>query len=405
MALIVQKFGGSSVADIEKIRNVARKAIREKKAGNDVVVVVSAMGKTTDNLLNMAHQLSQTPSPRELDMLASTGEQVTIALLAIALHEEGYKAISMTGPQVGIVTDDVHVKAKILHINDERLRDLLAEGNIVIVAGFQGATVDGAITTLGRGGSDTTAVALAAVLKAHRCDIYTDVDGVYTCDPRIVKNARKLDQISYDEMLELATLGAKVLHNRSVEFAKRYNVPLQVLSSFNDVPGTMVVKETRKMEDIVVSGVAYNRNEAKVAILGVPDRPGVAADIFDALHNSHIVVDMIIQNVGHEGTNDLSFTVNRGDLRQAMKCAEKVSKKIGARGVESDPNVAKVSVVGAGVQSHTDVAAKMFRALADKSINIQSISTSEIKISCVINEKDVDTAVQAIHDALDLGAE
>lgn len=403
MGIIVQKFGGSSVADVEKIKNVARRAMREQDAGNQVVVVVSAMGKTTDKLLGMAHELNEAPSARELDMLASTGEQVSIAMLAIALHAEGRKAVSMTGPQVGILTDEIHAKAKIVRISDERLRRRLDEGNIVIVAGFQGATVNNEITTLGRGGSDTTAVALAAVLKADRCDIYTDVDGVYTCDPRIVKNARKLEAISYDEMLELATLGAKVLHNRSVEFARKYNVPLQVRSSFNDNPGTLVVKESKEMEDIVVSGVAYNRSEAKISILGLPDRPGIAADVFGALHDAHIVVDMIIQNVGHDGTNDLSFTVGRGDLREALACAEKIAEQIGARGVESAPNVAKVSVVGAGMQSHTDVAAKMFRALAEQNINIQSISTSEIKISCVIAEEDVDKAVQAIHDALDLG--
>jgi len=406
MALIVQKFGGSSVADADKIRNVARKAMREQDRGHQVVVVVSAMGKTTDKLLALAREISPHPSPRELDMLASTGEQITIALLAIALHEAGRKATSMTGPQVGIVTDEVFTKAKIVHIGGEsRIRRRLEAGEIVIVAGFQGATSDGEITTLGRGGSDTTAVALAAALKADRCDIYTDVDGVYTTDPRVVPNARKLAEITYDEMLEMATLGAKVLHNRSVEFAKRYNVPLQVLSTFNDVPGTMVVKEKKRMEDIIVSGVAFNRSEAKVAILGIPDHPGAAADIFDALHDAHIVVDMIIQNVGREGTNDLSFTINRGELREALACAEKAAKKIGAKGVESDPNIAKVSVVGAGVQSHTDVAARMFRALAEKNINIQSISTSEIKISCVIAEADVDVAVQAIHDALELGAE
>ncbi|MCX7045088.1 MAG: aspartate kinase [Candidatus Sumerlaeota bacterium] len=403
MALIVQKFGGSSVADTKLIRNVAHKVIREQDKGNQVVVVVSAMGKTTDKLLSLARELSENPDPRELDMLASTGEQVSIALLAIALHAQGRKAISLTGPQVGIITDDSHSNARISSINDERLRRALDEGNNVIVAGFQGMTEDGEITTLGRGGSDTTAVALAAILKADRCDIYTDVDGVYTADPRIVKNARKLDEITYDEMLELATLGAKVLHNRSVEFAKRYNVPLQVLNSFNDHPGTMVVKETKKMEDIVVSGVAYNRAEAKVSIIGVPDRPGVAADIFGALSEAGIVVDIIIQNVSHSGLNDISFTVARGDLKKTLGVIDAAAKKIGAQAIESNPGIAKVSVVGAGMQSHTGVAARMFRALASKGINILSISTSEIKISCVINEQDVDAAVQVIHDALELG--
>ncbi len=402
MALVVQKFGGTSVADTEKIRNVARKVIREREAGNDVVVVVSAMGKTTDQLLAMAYELTQNPSLRELDMLASTGEQITIALLAMALHEMGHKAVSMTGPQVGILTDNIHSKAKIVQISDQRLREQLETGHIVIVAGFQGATVDGSITTLGRGGSDTTAVALAAVLKADCCDIYTDVNGVYTCDPRLVPNARKLEAITYDEMLELATLGARVLHNRAVEFAKRYNVPLQVRSSFNDEPGTMVVKETGNMEDIIVSGVAYNRTEAQIKVYGLPDHPGVAAELFKALHDARIVVDMILQNVGHDDTNDLSFTVAREDLNAALDCAKAVAERVGAREVIVSPNIAKVSVVGAGVQSHTDVAANMFKALADKQINIQSISTSEIKISCIIAEEDVDKAVQAIHDALDL---
>ncbi|MFH0792735.1 MAG: aspartate kinase [bacterium] len=402
MALIVQKFGGSSVADEEKIKNVARKVIREKDAGNDVVVVVSAMGKTTDNLLAMAHRISENPDAREIDMLASTGEQISIAMMAIALHSMGYPAISMTGPQVGIVTDSVHRKAKIVKVNTGRLRKHLNEGKIVVVAGFQGSTTDGEITTLGRGGSDTTAVAIAAALKADLCDIYTDVDGVYSADPRIVKNPRKLKEISFDEMLELASLGAKVLHSRSVEIAKNFNVRLQVRSSFTDEPGTLVVKEVKNVEDIVVSGVAYNRSEAKVSILDVPDRPGIAAEVFEALSAKNIVVDMIIQNVGTDKKNDISFTVNRGDLKAAKEVTEALVKKMGASAASYDSHIAKVSVVGVGMQSHCGVAATMFRALASKNINIEMISTSEIKISCLIDEKDVDKAVQAIHEQFEL---
>lgn len=398
MAIIVQKFGGSSVADPERIRNVARIAIREQDRGNQVVVVVSAMGKTTDGLLALAHQITEFPDPREIDMLISTGEQVTIAMLAIAIQAAGHQAISFTGPQVGILTDNAHRKAKIVKINDEKIRRELDANRIVIVAGFQGMTSDNEVTTLGRGGSDTTAVALAAVLKAEVCDIYTDVDGIYTADPRIVKEARKLDRVSYDEMLELASLGSKVLHSRSVEFGKNYNVPIQVRSSFEDVPGTMVVKEAKEMEDIVVSGVAYNRNEAKVSILGVPDRPGIAAELFGKLGAANICVDMIIQNVGAEGHNDISFTVSKEDLSDALKVTEAAAKELDAKEVVSDRNIAKVSVVGVGMKSHAGVAATMFSALAKNDINIDMISTSEIKISCVIHEKDVDRAVQVIHE-------
>lgn len=404
MAIIVQKFGGSSVADPDRIRNVARLAIREQDRGHQVVVVVSAMGKTTDNLLALAHQITDNPDPREIDMLISTGEQVTIAMLAIAIQSMGHSAISFTGPQVGIITDSAHRKAKIVRINDEKIRRELDAGRIVIVAGFQGMTGDNEVTTLGRGGSDTTAVALAAVLKADVCDIYTDVDGVYTADPRIVKNARKLERISYDEMLELASLGSKVLHSRSVEFGKNYNVPIHVRSSFVDVPGTMVVKEAKEMEDIVVSGVAYNRNEAKISIMGVPDRPGIAAELFGKLGAANVCVDMIIQNVGGEGLNDISFTVSKEDLTDALKVAEEAKAQMGAREVRSDKNIAKVSVVGVGMKSHSGVAATMFRALAKNGINIDMISTSEIKISCVIDEKDVDRAVQAIHEEFELQA-
>jgi aspartate kinase len=400
--LVVQKFGGSSVADVEKIKNVARKAIREKKNGNDVVVVVSAMGKTTDQLIAMAHQITDDPNPREMDMLMSTGEQVSIAMLALAINSMGEKAISFTGPQVGIITDSTHRKARIKSINAEKIHRALKEGNIVIVAGFQGITTENDITTLGRGGSDTTGVALAAALKADVCDIYTDVDGVYTTDPRIVPNARKLEKITYDEMLELASLGAKVLHSRSVELAKNYNVVIQVRSSFDDRPGTLVVKEDKSMEDIVVSGVAYNRNEAKISIVGVPDRPGMASEIFSRIADAHIVVDMIIQNVGEDGKNDISFTVAKEDFVHTLKIAGKLCKELGADEVRSDDKIAKVSVVGVGMKTHCGVAAKMFRALAKAGINIEMISTSEIKISCVIRGEDLNKAVQAIHDELEL---
>ena len=402
MSLIVQKFGGSSVADADRIRNVARLAMAEQQRGHKVVVVVSAMGKTTDRLLALAQEITDQPDPREIDMLISTGEQQTIAMLAIAIMAGGGKAISFTGPQVGITTDNAHRKAKIVSINTEKITRELDAGKVVIVAGFQGMTGDNEITTLGRGGSDTTAVALAASLRADVCDIYTDVDGVYTADPRIVKEARKLDRISYDEMLELASLGSKVLHSRSVEFGKNYNVPIHVRSSFEDVPGTMVIKEAKEMEDIVVSGVAYNRNEAKVSILGVPDKPGIAAEVFGRIGSRNIVVDMIIQNVGADGRNDISFTVGKEDLEEALKVAQEIAKEMGADRAVADKDIAKVSVVGVGMKSHAGVAATMFRALAKNNINIEMISTSEIKVSCVIREADIDRAVQAIHDEFEL---
>ena len=402
MGLIVQKYGGSSVADVERMKEVARRIIAEADRGHQVVVVVSAMGKTTDGLLNLVAQVTDRPDPREIDMLLSTGEQVSISILSMVLHSMGRKALSMTGPQVGILTDNAHRKARIREINDKPIREWLDSGHIVIVAGFQGATVNGEITTLGRGGSDTTAVALAAALKADRCDIYTDVDGVYTTDPRVVKDARKLDFITYDEMLELASLGAKVLHSRSVELAKNFNVPLQVLSSFTGAAGTMVVKEYDRMEDIVVSGVAFNRQEAKISILGVPDKPGMAAQLFSGLGQANFVVDMIIQNVGSDGRNDISFTVARDDLDGARELTEAFCKANGAREVTVDNNIGKVSVVGVGMKSHSGVAAMMFGALAKENINIEMISTSEIKISVVISADDIDRAVQAIHRELEL---
>ena len=392
------------MADVEKVRNVAKKVLREKENGNQVVVVVSAMGKTTDALQDMALELTQDPPPREMDMLMATGEQVSIAMLAIALHSMGHDAISFTGPQVGIITDTAHRKARIKSINANKIRKAIDAGKVVIVAGFQGCTMDQDITTLGRGGSDTTAVALAAALNADVCDIYTDVDGVYTADPRIVEKARKLDKITYDEMLELASLGAKVLHSRSVELAKNYNVVIQVRSTFENKPGTLVVKEDKSMEDIVVSGVAYNKKEAKISIVGVPDKPGMAAEVFSRIAREQIVVDMIIQNVGEEGKNDISFTVSKEDFRQTLKIAEDLKNELGANEVRSDENIAKVSIVGVGMKAHCGVAAKMFKSLAENGINIDMISTSEIKISCVIDENDMERAVQAIHKELELEA-
>jgi aspartate kinase len=405
MGLIVQKFGGSSVADVERIKNVARKVIAEADRGNQVVVAVSAMGKTTDKLLKMVAEVTDSPNPREVDMLLATGEQVAISMLAITLQSMGRKAISMTGPQVGIMTDAVHGRARIKDVNSGKLRELLDDGYIVIVAGFQGSTLDGQITTLGRGGSDTTGVALAAALKADRCDIYTDVDGVYTTDPRVVPTARKLDVITYDEMLELASLGAKVLHSRSVELAKNFSVPLQVLNSFNDNPGTMVVKEHDKMEDIVVSGVAFNRNESKISIIGVPDKPGMAAKLFQALGEAGVSVDIIVQNIGSAGRSDISFTLGRADFRRGREVTEKFSSDHGCGRVETAENVGKVSVVGIGMKSHGGVAATMFGALAKAGINIDMISTSEIKISVVIDADQIDDAVQAIHTEFELESE
>lgn len=405
VSLIVMKFGGTSVADPDKIRAAAARAAAEEKAGNQVIVVVSAMGKTTDNLIAMAHEIHRDPPAREMDMLMTTGEQVTIALMAIAIESMGVGAISFTGGQVGIYTDSVFRKARIRHINDERLREALDDRKIVVVAGFQGISDDNEITTLGRGGSDTTAVALAAALQADRCDIYTDVDGIYTADPRVVKTARKLDRITFDEILELASVGAQVLYHRAVEIAANYNIPLQVRSSFRDVPGTLVVKEAESMEDIQISGVAYNRNRAKISLIGVPDRPGMAADVFGQLADRHIAIGMIIQNVGSQGLNDISFTVDSTDANDALDVSREICEQMGAQDVVLDPHVAKVSVVGVGIKSHTEVAARMFRALASNDINIESITTSEIRISCLIREDDTDKAVQAIHDEFALGEE
>lgn len=398
MALVVQKYGGTSVGSIEKIKNVAGKVIKSKEKGNDVIVIVSAMAGETNKLVTMANEISARPDEREYDVLVSTGEQVTIALLAMSIIEMGHKARSYTGNQVRILTDSSFSKARIKKIDDEHLRKDLREGNIVVIAGFQGVDEKGNITTLGRGGSDTSAVAIAAALKADVCEIYTDVDGVYTTDPNICPSARKIDRISYEEMLELASLGAKVLQIRSVEFAMKYNVPLHVKSTFLDNPGTLVTKEDKKMESVVVSGIAYDKNEAKISIIKVPDRPGIASKIFGAIAKKHVNVDMIIQNASEDALTDLTFTVPRADLTKALDVVKKVAKEIGAKGVVSDENIAKVSIVGLGMRNHSGVAAKMFETLSKENINILMISTSEIKVSCVIESKYAELAVRVLHD-------
>jgi aspartate kinase len=399
MSLIVQKYGGTSVADVERIRNVARRVTACRQRGDDLVVVVSAMAGETNRLLALARDVCPEPDRRESDVLVSTGEQVTTALLAMALTHGGCPAVSLLGHQIRIATDSAFGKARIQSIDDARIRAELAAGRVVVVAGFQGVDDDDNITTLGRGGSDTSAVALAAALRADSCEIYTDVDGVYTSDPRICPQARKLDRISYEEMLELASLGAKVLQIRSVEFAKRYGVPVHVRSSFTDTEGTWVVEEEASMENILVSGVTSDRDEAKITLLRVPDQPGLAARLFGPIADANIVVDMIIQNASAEGTTDLTFTVPKADFRQAMTLVEKLAREIGAAGIRTDEAVAKVSIVGLGMRSHAGVAAKMFRTLADVGINIQMIATSEIKTSVVIDAKFAELAVRVLHDA------
>ena len=407
MALIVQKFGGTSVGSAERIKNVAKRIARWKAQGHDIVVVPSAMSGETNRLIGLAKEISAAPNPRELDVIASTGEQVTIGLLSMALHEEGLKAKSYTGPQVKVLTDSTFTKARILSIDDAKIRKDLAEGNVVVVAGFQGADEDGNITTLGRGGSDTSAVALAAALKADECQIYTDVDGVYTTDPRVVPEARKLDTITFEEMLEMASLGSKVLQIRSVEFAGKYKVKLRVLSSFEDEgEGTLItVEEENKMEQPIISGIAFNRDEAKLTILGVPDLPGVAYKILGPIADANIDVDMIIQNVSQEGLTDFSFTVNRGDYNKAKGILEQNAQALKARGVVGDAKTCKVSAVGVGMRSHPGIASKMFSALGAEGINIQMISTSEIKISVVIEEKYLELAVRVLHKIFGLDKE
>ena len=401
--IIVQKYGGSSVGNIQKIMNVAKKVISYKNKGFKVVVVVSALGDTTDELLELASGITDSPPERELDMLMATGEQVSVALLAMAIHKFGKEAISFTGAQVGIMTDSSHTKARIIDVNAQRIRRELEKGKIVIVAGFQGANIDQEITTLGRGGSDMTAVALAKVLKAKMCEIYTDVEGVFTTDPRVVKNARKLESLSYEEMLEMASLGAQVMQARSIEAAGKFNIPLHVRSSFSEKVGTYITKEVRAMEDVLVRGVTLNKDEAKVTVCGVPDKPGLAARIFEEIAGGNINVDMIIQNVSRKGFTDVSFTVVCGDLKKTLKLLESFVKKIKAKGVTFDKGIAKVSVVGIGMRSHSGVAAKMFKALAAKKINIGMISTSEIKISCVLRKDKGEEAVRALHKAFGLG--
>ncbi len=401
--LIVQKYGGSSVADPERIKNVARRVINSKRIGNRIVVVLSALGDTTDELIKRAYQINEEPAERELDMLISTGEQVAVALLAMAIHRQGYKAISFTGAQVGIITDNSHTKARILGVNSQRIEQELARGKIVIVAGFQGVNLDQEITTLGRGGSDLTAVALAKTLKARVCEIYTDVEGVYVADPRIVPNARKIDTISYDEMLEMASLGAQVLQSRAVEVAKKFEVPIHVRSSISNSEGTKIVKEVKSMEEVSVRGITLNKDEAKITICDVPDKPGIAAKIFKEISKGGINVDMIVQNVSRTGFTDLSFTVPKRNLVQTIKIAKKVSESIGAEGVTKDEDVARISIVGVGMKSHPGIAAAMFESLAKHKINIEMISTSEISISCVINKRYAERAVRAIHKKFKLG--
>jgi aspartate kinase len=402
MALIVQKYGGSSVADPDKILAVARR-VAETAATDQVVVVVSAMGKTTDGLVALARRITPAPEPREMDMLLATGEQVTIALLAMALQRLGLKARSFTGPQAGLRTDTAHTKARITRIDPSRVREALDAGAVAVVAGFQGLAESDDIATLGRGGSDLTGVALAAALKADLCEIYTDVDGVYTADPNIVPDARKLDRVSYDEMLEMASLGAKVLQSRSVEFAKKWGVPVHVRSTFKRDPGTIVTREESAMEEVVVTGVTHDRNQAKISILRVPDRPGIAGTVFGAIAEANIVVDMIVQNISRDGFTDMSFTVPRADFERAVSALRTVAEKVGAQGVVHDERVAKVSIVGVGMRSHSGVASRMFAALAREGINIQMISTSEIAVSCVIDDKYAELAVRALHDAFEVG--
>ena len=407
MALIVQKFGGTSVGTVERIEQVADKVKKFREAGDDLVVVLSAMSGETNRLIDLAKQISgdQQPVPRELDVIVSTGEQVTIALLAMALIKRGVPAVSYTGNQVRILTDSAHNKARILQIDDQKIRGDLKAGRVVVVAGFQGVDEHGNITTLGRGGSDTTGVALAAALKADECQIYTDVDGVYTTDPRVVPVAQRLDKITFEEMLEMASLGSKVLQIRAVEFAGKYNVPLRVLHSFKEGPGTLItIDEEETMEQPIISGIAFNRDEAKLTIRGVPDTPGVAFKILGPISAANIEVDMIVQNVAHDNTTDFTFTVHRNEYDAALKILENTASEIGAREVVGDTRIAKVSIVGVGMRSHAGVASRMFGALAKESINIQMISTSEIKVSVVIEEKYLELAVRALHTAFELDA-
>ncbi|MDM8558788.1 aspartate kinase [Candidatus Parabeggiatoa sp. HSG14] len=402
MALIVQKYGGTSVGSTERIINVAEKIMATRSQGHDVVVVVSAMSGETNRLVALAKSVAEPPKAREFDVLLATGEQVTISLLSMALEARGCPARSYTGAQVHILTDNVHTKARILEIDDQRIHADLAQGTVVVVAGFQGIDSEGNITTLGRGGSDTTAVALAAALKAEECQIYTDVDGVYTTDPRIVSDARRLNQLCFEEMLEMASLGAKVLQIRSVEFASKYNVPLRVLSSFEEGLGTLIASEDISMEQALISGIAFNRDEAKLTLLGVPDKPGIAYQILGHIADANIEVDMIVQNIGADGSTDFTFTVHRNDYQSALNILHNTAKELGVREIQSDNQIAKISLVGVGMRSHAGIASTMFKALAEEGINIQMISTSEIKISVVVHEKYLELGVRVLHAAFNL---
>ena len=406
MSTVVQKYGGTSLADPERISRVADRIVATRRAGHDLVVVVSAMGHTTDELIDLARAVNPDPPGREMDMLLTAGERISMALMAMAIAARGVEAVSFTGSQAGILTDASHGAAKIQAIRGTRVSDSLSQGKVVIVAGFQGVDPEAKeITTLGRGGSDATAVALAAALGAEVCEIYTDVDGVYTADPNIVPDARKLARVTYDEMLEMASLGAKVLQARSVEFAKKYSVPVHVRSTFKPDPGTLVTREDDTMEQLVVTGVTHDRSQAKISLLRVPDRPGIAATVFGAIGERNIVVDMIVQNISRDGYTDLSFTVPRSDYQRAVAALEEAARQVGAQGIVHDERVAKVSIVGVGMRSHAGVAARMFSALAREGINIQMISTSEIAISCVIEDKYAELAVRALHDAFALSRE
>ena len=406
MALVVQKFGGTSVGSIDRIRNVARRALAAQRAGHRVVVIVSAMSGETNKLLALAHEVTKVPDAREMDALAATGEQVSAALTAIAIHAEGGKAQSLLGHQVKVHTDDAFTKARIKSIDGARIHETVDRGEIAVVAGFQGIDAEGNITTLGRGGSDTTAVAIAAAIRADVCDIYTDVDGVYTTDPNVCPSARKIQRISYEEMLELASLGAKVLQIRSVEIAMKYGVPVHVRSSFNDQPGTLVTKEDAAFEGVVVSGIAYDKGEARVHVVGVDDRPGVAAELFEKIAEKNISVDMIVQNVTTDADPraNITFTMQKTDLSRAKPYIEQIAKGVGAREVRYDEDIVKVSIVGLGMRSHAGVAAKMFRILAKEGINIQAIATSEIKVSCLVAAKYTELAVRSLHDGFNLAA-
>ncbi|MCX5697516.1 MAG: aspartate kinase [Candidatus Omnitrophica bacterium] len=395
--LIVQKFGGSSLANVERIQNVAKRVAGYKKNGHDLVVVVSALGDTTDELIELANKINTEPSEREMDMLLSTGEQISVALLAMALHKLKVEAISFTGLQIGIITDTSHTRARILKVNTEKIKEELQKGKIVIVAGFQGVTPNQDITTLGRGGSDLTAVALAKELKADECEIYTDVEGIFTTDPRIEPKARKINAITYDEMLEMASLGAQVMQARSIEVAKKFDVPIHVRSSFSQKPGTMIIREVKRMEEVVVSGVTLNKNEAKITVCDVPDKPGVAARIFNELSGAGINVDMIVQNVSHTRKTDISFTISKAESVKTLKTVKKVAAKIGTGEVLMDDDIARLSIVGVGMKSHPGVAGTMFKVLAENKANIEMISTSDISISCIIKKKFAETALRALH--------